>query len=217
MISLEPVVRSYKRMHLVKMTALFQKIYGDCNIPIHLRMSAERSTRPYQRSLPTPRTRPRPPMSSPASSPPDPTVAVSCGFTLQICLTTALPPPCRRWRPGFASGQASLAWSIALRTQEPHTRPRVPKERRLEERTGSSSLNLLQAVFTRAVAESPQPPAAESTPPRYQKEATTSSLPGPTWTLPPRGPPSKGRAAPRHRVHPQSGSPAMRPSPPHLP
>lgn len=39
MISLEPVVRSYKRMHLVKMTALFQKIYGDCNIPIHLRMS----------------------------------------------------------------------------------------------------------------------------------------------------------------------------------
>ena len=77
----------------------------------------------------------------------------------------------------------------------PHTRA-VPAatclEREVgEERTGSSFLNFFQAVFTHVVAESSQPPAAESMSPRQQKEATTSSLSGLTWTsfcgLPQRG------------------------------
>ena len=51
---------------------------------------------------------------------------------------------------------------IALRTQELYTRPRVLKERWREERTGSSSLNFFQGLFTRVVGESSQPPAAES-------------------------------------------------------
>ena len=63
-------------------------------------------------------------------------------------------------------GQVSLAWSIALRTQELYTRPRVLKERWHEERTGSRSLNFFQAVFTHVVVESSQPSAAESMSPR---------------------------------------------------
>ena len=89
-------------------------------------------------------------------------VAVSCGLTLQICLIIALSFRCRCWRQGFFTGQVSLAWSIALRTHVLYTRPRVLKERWREERTGFSSLNFLQAVFTRVVVESSQPPAAES-------------------------------------------------------
>ena len=81
-----------------------------------------------------------------------------------------------------------------------YTRPRVLKERWREERTGFSSLNFFQAVFTRVVIESSQPPAAESTSPRQQKEATTSSLSGPTWTSL-SGLPSKGRAVPLHQIH----------------
>ena len=73
---------------------------------------------------------------------------------------------CRHWRFGFVNGQVSLAWSIALRTQELYTRPRVLKERWREERTGSRSLNFFQAVFIRVVIESSQPPAAESMSPR---------------------------------------------------
>ena len=46
------------------------------------------------------------------------------------------------------NGQVSVAWSIALHTQELYTRPRVLKERWREARTGSSSLNFFQAVFT---------------------------------------------------------------------
>ena len=64
------------------------------------------------------------------------------------------------------NGQVSLAWSIALHTQELYTRPRVLKERWREERTGSRSLNFFQAVFTRVVVESSQPPAAESMSPK---------------------------------------------------
>ena len=60
----------------------------------------------------------------------------------------------------------SRLWSIALRTQELYTRPRVLKERWCEERTGSRSLNFFQAVFTHVVVESSQPPAAESMSPR---------------------------------------------------
>ena len=81
---------------------------------------------------------------------------------LQICLIIALSFRSRRWRFGFVNGQVSLAWSIALRTQQLYTRPCVLKERWREERTGSKSLNFFQAVFTRVLVESSQPPAAES-------------------------------------------------------
>ena len=60
---------------------------------------------------------------------------------------------CRRWRFGFVNGQVSLAWSIALRTQELYTGPRVLKERWREVRTGSRSLNFFQAVFTCVVVK----------------------------------------------------------------
>ena len=69
---------------------------------------------------------------------------------------------CRRWRLGFVNGQVSLAWSIAFRTQELYTWPCVLKERWREERTGISSLNFFQGVFTSVVVESSQPPAAKS-------------------------------------------------------
>ena len=99
-------------------------------------------------------------MPSRASSSVDLMVEVSCGLTLQICLIIALSFRCRRWRLGFVNGQVSLAWSIALRTHELYTRPRVLKERWQEERAGFSSK--FQAVFTCVVVESSQPPAAES-------------------------------------------------------
>ena len=104
------------------------------------------------------------------------------------------------WVFGFVNTQVSLAWRITLRTQVLYTLPRVLKERWREERTGSSSLNSFQAVLTRVVVESSQPLAAESRSPKWQKDATTSSLSGPTWTslcsLP-----YKGHAVPRHHVH----------------
>ena len=86
-------------------------------------------------------------MPSRASSSVDLMLAVSCGLTLQICLIIALSFRCRRWRLGFVNGQVSLAWSIALRTQELYTRPRVLKERWREERTGISSLNFVKGTF----------------------------------------------------------------------
>ena len=104
----------------------------------------ERSTCPYQRSLLSFRMRSRSSMLSCASSSVDLMLAVSCGLTLQICLIIALSFLCRHWRLGFVNGQVSLAWSIALRTQELYTRPRVLKERWQEERTGISSLNFFQ-------------------------------------------------------------------------
>ena len=88
-------------------------------------------------------------------------VTISCGLTLQICLIIALSFRCRCWRFGCVNGQVSLARS---RTQELYTRSRVLKERWREERTGSSSN--FQAVFTRVVIESSQPPDAESMSPR---------------------------------------------------
>ena len=48
-------------------------------------------------------------------------------------------------------------------------------------RTGSSSLNFFQALFTRVVTVISQPPPAESMSPRYQKEATTNSQQGNFW------------------------------------
>ena len=81
------------------------------------------------RSLLSFRMRSRSSMPSRASSSLDLVVTVSCGLTLQICLIIALSFRCRRWRFGFVNGQVSLAWSIALRTQELYTWPRVLKER----------------------------------------------------------------------------------------
>ena len=78
----------------------------------------------------------------------------------EVQILNALSFHCRRWRFGFVNGQVSLAWSIALHTQELYTWPSVLKERWREERTDSSSLNF-QAVFTHVVVESSQPPAAE--------------------------------------------------------
>ena len=85
-------------------------------------------------------------------------MTVSCDLTLQICLIIALSFHYRHWRFGFVNGQVSLAWSIVLRSQELYTQPRVWKERWWEERTGSSSLNFFQVVFTRVVIASLQPP-----------------------------------------------------------
>ena len=139
-------------------------------------------------------------MPSRTSSSLDNVVTMSCGLTLQSCQIITLSFRCRCWRFGFVNGQVSLAWSIALRIQELYTRPHVLKGRWREERTGSRSLNFFQAVFTCVVVESSQPPAAESMSPKSQKEATTSSLSGPTWTSF-CGLPSKGRAVPWHYVH----------------
>ena len=152
----------------------------------------ERSTCPYQRNLLSFSMRSRSSMPSRAINSVDLMVAVSCGLTLQICLIIALSFRCRRWRQGLDTGQVSLAWSIALCTHVLYTRPRVLKERWREERTGFSSLNFFQAVFTHVVIERSQPPAAESMSP--------SSLSGPTWTSL-CGLPSKGRAVSWHRVH----------------
>ena len=102
----------------------------------------ERSTCPYQRSLLSFSMRSRSSMPSHASSSMDLMVAVSCGLTLQICLIIALSFRCRRWGLGFVNGQVSLAWSIALCTQELYTLPRVLKERW----QGSSYLSSTQTV-----------------------------------------------------------------------
>ena len=113
----------------------------------------ERSTCPHQRSLLFFSMRSRSSMPSRASSSVDLMVAVSCGLTLQICLIIAVSFRCRRWSLRFVNGQVSLAWSIALRTHELYTWPRVLKERWREERTGFSSLNFFQVVFTRAFSK----------------------------------------------------------------
>ena len=107
----------------------------------------EHSTCPYHRSLLSFRMRSRSSMPTRTSSSLDLVVTMSCGLTLQICLVIALSFRCRRWRFGFVNGQVSLAWSIALRTQELYTWPRVLKERWREERTGNRSMNFFQAVF----------------------------------------------------------------------
>ena len=125
----------------------------------------ERSTCPYHQSLLSFRMRSISSMPSLTSSSLDLVVTMFCGLTLQICLITALSFRCRRWRFGFVNGQVSLDWSIALRTEELYTRPRFERECR-EERTGSRSLNFFQAVFTRVMVESSQPPAAESMSPK---------------------------------------------------
>ena len=103
----------------------------------------EHSMCSYQRSLLSFRLRSRSSMLSHASSSVDLELAVSCGLPLQICLIIAV-----IWLQWSVNGQVSLAWSIALHTQELYTWLCVLKERWREERTGISSLNFFQAVFT---------------------------------------------------------------------
>ena len=88
----------------------------------------ERSTCSYHQSLLSFRMRSRSSMPSRTSSSLDLVVTMSCGLILQICLIIALSFCCRQWRFGFVNGQISLAWSIALRTQELYTWPHVLKE-----------------------------------------------------------------------------------------
>ena len=109
----------------------------------------QRSTCPYQRSLLSFRMRFRSSMPRWTSNSLDLVVTMSRSLTLQLCLIITLSFRCRHWRFGFVNGQVSLAWSIALCTQELYTWPCVLKERWQEERTGSNSLNFFQAVFTR--------------------------------------------------------------------
>ena len=111
----------------------------------------ECSTCPYQWSLLCLRMRSRSLMPSHASSSLDLVVTMSCGLTLEICLVIILSFCSRRWGIGFVTGQVSPAWSTEHHTQELYTWPRVLKERWQEERTGSSSLNFFQAVFTHVV------------------------------------------------------------------
>ena len=131
-----------------------------------LTAALEHSTCAYQRSLLLFRMRFRSSVPSRASSSLNLMVTMSCGLILQICLIIALPFRCRCWRFGFVNGQVSLAWSSALHTQQLYMWPRVLKERWWEERTGSSSLNFFQAVYTCVVVERSQPLAAESMSPR---------------------------------------------------
>ena len=94
-----------------------------CTSKAGLTAPLEHSTCPYHWSLLSFRMRSRSSMPSRTSSSLDLVVTMSCGLTLQICLIIALLFRCRRWRFGFVNGQVSLAWSIALRTQELYTWP----------------------------------------------------------------------------------------------
>ena len=96
-----------------------------CRSKAVLTAPLEHSTCPYQQSLLSFRMRSRSSMPSHKSSSLDLVVTMSCGLTLQICLIIALSFCCRHWRFGFVNGQVSLAWSIALCTQELYTLPHV--------------------------------------------------------------------------------------------
>ena len=92
-------------------------------------------------------------------------VAVSYGLTLQICLIIAL--------SSLQTLEAGVCYWPSFTGMEhcaPHTRAvhmATCLERKIvEERTGFSSLNFFQAIFTCVVVESSQPPAAESMSPR---------------------------------------------------
>ena len=60
------------------------------------------------------------------------------------------------------NGQVSQGHGALPSAHKLYTRPCILKERWREKRTGSSSLNFFQAVFTHVVVESSQPLAAES-------------------------------------------------------
>ena len=103
------------------------RVPSTCMSKAVLTAPLECSICPYHQSLLTFRMRSRSSMPSRTSSSLDLVVTLSCSLTLQICLIFALSLRCRHWRFGFVNGQVSLAWSIALRTQELYTWPRVLK------------------------------------------------------------------------------------------
>ena len=91
-----------------------------------------------------------------ASSSLDLVVTMSCSLTLQICLIIPL-QTLKVWLcqwPSLAGMEHCTPHTRAV-----HTATCFLKERWREERTGSRSLNFFQAVFTRVVVESSQPPA----------------------------------------------------------
>ena len=124
------------------------------------------STCQNQRSLLSLKMRSRSSSSSFSSSLLYLTVATSSGLILQTCLIMALSLHCKPCRFILVNGQVSLAWSMVLHMQELYTWPWVLLERFRDLRTGSSSLNFFQAVFTRVVTVISQPPPAESMSPR---------------------------------------------------
>ena len=127
----------------------------------------ECSTCPNQQSLLSLKIRSRSLRSSFASSSLDLAVATSSGLILQNCLIMALSFHCKHkfpWHGAWRCTHKGCSHGHGLR----------------DVGTGSSSLNFFQAVFTLVVTASSQPPPVESTSSSYQKEATTSSLPGPT-------------------------------------
>ena len=86
----------------------------------------------------------------------------------------------------------TLAWSIALSTQELYRWLHVLKEKWREDRTSSSSLNFFQAVFKGVVAESSQPQALRACllgskrklpPPACQVRRMWSAIQGQSYSL----------------------------------
>ena len=82
------------------------------------------------------------------------------------------------WHAGLAHFNG--AWHSVYRL---NTWPQDFKEKWQDVRTGSSSLNFFRAVFKEVATTILQPPPSENISPRKQKEATTSSLSGLTFTL----------------------------------
>ena len=102
-----------------------------CILHAVLNAPLERSTCPDQQSLLSLKMRLRSSSSSFASSSLNLTVATSSGLIVQICLIMALSLHCKvhlgQW-PSFTGMEhgASLAWSMALPTQELYTWPCTP-------------------------------------------------------------------------------------------
>ena len=128
-------------------------------------------------------------------------MTMSCGLTLQICLIIAL---------SFHSRVGGLVLSMAKSLLHGALRFAhksftcghacdILKERRREERTDSSSWNFFQPVFTHIVVKVHSHQLLRACL-LGSKEATISSLSGPTWTSI-CGLPSKGHAVPWHHVH----------------
>ena len=138
----------------------FQVIFGlpgscfpsTCRSKTVLTAPLECSTCPYQRSLLSFRMRSKSSLPSRASSSLDLVVTMSCCLTLQICLIIALSFCCRCWRFGFVSRQVSLAWSIALRTQELYTiKPKSKKKKKKKKKEEAGAIWSGSALFVYAL------------------------------------------------------------------
>ena len=120
----------------------------------------EHFTCPYQWSLLS-RMKSRSSMPSRASSSLD--LVVTMSWPDIVDLSDPCPDiPLQMLEAWLCQWPSLTGWSIAFHIQELYTWPHVLKERWWEERTGSSSLNCFQEVFTHVVVESSQPLAAES-------------------------------------------------------